>query len=269
MVALSDASSTLVLTIMSTPTLRVTTHTVATAILLTVLSASAALAGDVVHLSVGASGQVENLVKDGPAVALGNGTPGTTTAPSITIDTVSGQGPVVKLDVGQVLRFDDASFFDFTADKAFTFFARILVDKQSPEGSAYLLNHWAFMKEDRSIAIRLIAQGGQVRPQVIIRQSDDVSHATIEPTDVRWPVGEWTNFAVVADGTMLSFWVNGVSSTSSFEIPAMRSSMLPVFIGGNGGFFPSDKGLAMQIKNLRILNKAADEAWIKAESASK
>lgn len=197
-------------------------------------------AAEIVNLTVGPSGQPENTVADGPPAVLGSKMPGTTTVPSVSADTASGQGSVINFDGGQLVQFEDASRFAFFTGKKFTIAARLFVESKSQTGSVYLVNHWAYGGTDRSLAVRLVAQGGKITPTVTIRNADDVSHATIEPKDVSWGAGQWVHFAVVGDGSMLSFWLDGVESTSSYEIPEMRNSFLPLVVGGVGGAFVDD-----------------------------
>jgi hypothetical protein len=223
---------------------------------------------EIVNLTVGADGQPVNTVADGPIPVLGNGMPGTTTVPSVSADTASGKGSVINFDAGQIIQFEDASRFTFIPGKKFTISARLLVRNKGALGSVYLINHWAYGSRgaDRSLAIRLLAQGGKVSPSLMLRHADDMNHATIEPKDVSWGEAQWVHFAVVGDGSMVSFWLNGQESTSSYEIPDMRSSMLPLYIGGTGGAVADDPGAVMQIKDLKILDSAADAAWIQAEA---
>lgn len=226
-------------------------------------------AAEIVNLTVGPSGQPENTVADGPPAVLGSKLPGTTTVPSVSADTASGQGSVINFDGGQLVQFEDASRFAFFTGKKFTIAARLFIESKGQQGSVYLINHWAYGKADRSLAVRLVPQSGKVFPTVTIRNADDLSHATIEPKDVSWGAGQWVHFAVVGDGSMLSFWVDGVESTSSYKIPEMRSSFLPLVVGGVGGAFVDDAGVVMKIKDLKILDSAADAAWIEGEAKKK
>lgn len=223
------------------------------------------LAAEIVNLVAAGSNVVTNAVPGGPLALGGNGQPNTTTAPSTSAQAPSGQGSSILLQGGQVVRFPDAARFGFLSKRTFTISAHLLVDEKRPEGSSYLVNHWAYGKADRSLAVRLVAKNGVVSPNVAIRDAEDTKHVTIEPRDVSWPVGQWAHLVVVGSGEKLSFWINGTEAGTSHDIPPMRSSALPLYIGGE----PSGQGLCLHLYRLKVLDTAAEASWIKNEASAK
>ena len=201
------------------------------------LGAGIASAGEILHLDFESG--VENKAPGGPVVVEGNRIPNTVTIPVTGSDVPGSKNNTTSLEMDgdDVLMVEEAAALEPLPSGTFTIMAFVKVEDIGADAHTVfnLLNHWNYLeKVDRSIQVNLEQQAGRIYPTVSIQNPDDSgSRRFVGDEDVRFDPGTWVHIAVVADGKLLRFFLNGEESAKTEPIEKFRGSAMPAYIGGS------------------------------------